>query len=182
MTKEAPDPFPPFDEEQKAALDKLIEKFIQPPVLSLPRLGYKYSLDTDASNGQLGATLYQRDPEDSKKKNPIGYWSRTLNVHEKTYSTTEKECLSVVWALLTLRPYLLGEHFIVHFDHDCLRWLMNVTDPSRRLLRRRLRLSDFDFDVRYKKGTSNAVADALSRLNTKVIRQWIREKMNSHVC
>ena len=43
---------------------------------------------------------------------------------------------------------------------------MNITDPSGRLLRWRLRLSEFDFSINYKKGSSNLQADALSRLRT----------------
>ena len=43
---------------------------------------------------------------------------------------------------------------------------MNVTDPSGRLIRWRLRLSKFDFEIKYKKGKANSQADALSRLLT----------------
>ena len=43
---------------------------------------------------------------------------------------------------------------------------MNIVDPSGRLVRWRLRLSEFDFDIEYKKGTANAPADTVSRLRT----------------
>ncbi|CDF32470.1 unnamed protein product [Chondrus crispus] len=86
--------------------------------------------------------------------------------YSRNYSVSEKECLAVIWAVQTLRPYLYGEHFIVHTDHASLRWLMNVTDPSGRLIRWRLRLSEFDFKIKYKKGKANSQADALSRLRT----------------
>ena len=43
---------------------------------------------------------------------------------------------------------------------------MNITDPSGRLLRWRLRLSEFDFAINYKKGSRNLHADAMSRLST----------------
>ena len=41
---------------------------------------------------------------------------------------------------------------------------MNATDPSRRLIQWKLRLSELDFEIKYKKGNSNSQADALSRL------------------
>ncbi|MGH0053544.1 MAG: Ty3/Gypsy family RNase HI domain-containing protein, partial [Sphaerochaetaceae bacterium] len=111
-----------------------------------------------------GCALFQTYPDGTRK--PIGYWSRSLTSAEKNYSVTEKECLAVVYALLTLRPYLIMEKFTVHTDHASLRWLMTITDPSGRLMRWRLRLSEYDFDAQYKKGLKNCQADALSRLPT----------------
>ena len=43
---------------------------------------------------------------------------------------------------------------------------MNIVDPVIRLSRWRLILSEFDFEVKYIKGTQNHVADATSRLPT----------------
>ena len=43
---------------------------------------------------------------------------------------------------------------------------MEITDPSGRLMRWRLRLGEFAFDVKYKKGKLNTHADALLRLLT----------------
>ena len=100
-------------------------------------------------------------------ENPSGSFQERLAAAERNYSVSEKEFLAVTWAVQTLRPYLYGEHFIVHTDHASLRWLMNVTDPSGRLIRWRLRLSEFDFELKYKKGKANSQAEALSRLLTK---------------
>lgn len=52
----------------------------------------------------------------------------------------------------------------MHTNHASLRWLPNVTDPSGRLIRWRLRLSELDFEVIYKKGRENTQADVLSHL------------------
>ena len=43
---------------------------------------------------------------------------------------------------------------------------MNITDASVRLLRWRLRLSEFNFAINYKKGSRNLHADAMSHLST----------------
>lgn len=77
----------------------------------------------------------------------------------------EEECLAVVRGLLTLRPYFFRENCVVHTDHSLLRWLINITDLSVRLTRSRLRISEFYFQVVYKKGKKNK-ANVLSRLKT----------------
>ena len=72
----------------------------------------------------------------------------------------------MVCALRTLRHYIIYEEFTVHTDHSALRWLFTVEEPSGRLIRWRLRLAEFNFNIAYKKGTCNQQADALSRLHT----------------
>ena len=132
-------------EEQAEAFKTLVDNIISPRVLALPKEGLPYSVDTDASDYQVGAALFQTYPDGERK--PIGFWSRSLNAHEKNYGTPEKECLAIVWAIQTLRPYLQNQHFVVNSDQGSLRWLMNIDDPSGRLMRWRLRLGEFDFDV-----------------------------------
>ena len=65
-----------------------------------------------------------------------------------------------------VRLYLMYEKFTVFTDHSTLYWLLTIDDPSGRLIRWRLRLAEYDFDVKYKKGKINTEPDALSRLNT----------------
>ena len=99
-------------------------------------------------------------------RHPVGYWSRSLNSAEKNYSTTERECLAVVWGCQILRPYLEGYKFKVYTDHQALKWLLGATDVSGRLARWRLRLVEFDFDIEYKMRNKPQIADALSRIPT----------------
>ena len=86
-----------------------------------------------------------------------------MNDAETRYSTIEKELLAIVWSCKYFRHYLYGKHFTIATDHKPLVWLMNVNDPSSRLMRWRLRLEEFDSMINYKKGTLNQNADALSR-------------------
>ena len=44
--------------------------------------------------------------------------------------------------------------------------MFTMADASNRLARWRLRLLEFDFEIKYRKGAENTVADAISRLPT----------------
>lgn len=151
-------------EEDLDAFESLKEALTSPPVLELPDLEKEYSIDADASAYQVGCALFQQGEDGIR--HPIGFWSRSLNPAEKNYSAGEREALAIIFAVQTLHPYLWGRHFKVYTDHQALRWVFNLDDPTGRLSRWALRLQDFDFEVRYKKGSDNAVADAVSRLPT----------------
>jgi hypothetical protein len=43
---------------------------------------------------------------------------------------------------------------------------MNVKDPGSRLLRWRIHLEEFDYEIIYKRGSQNTNADALSRIGS----------------
>lgn len=45
-----------------------------------------------------------------------------------------------------------------------------MTNPSSKLTRMRLELEEYDFTVEYLKGKDNFVADALSRINIKELK------------
>ena len=151
-------------QEAREAFEFLKKQLVAPPVLALPKRGCPYMIDPDASTYQLGATLLQQqDPSKPIEWRPIGYCSNTLNSAEQNYSATERECYSVVSAVTTLRSYLEGQKFTVRSDHDALRWLLTLTEPSGRLMRWRLRLSEFDFEIHYRLGRVHQVPDALSR-------------------
>lgn len=116
----------PPDDAQALRFKTLIEAVLSHSILSLPRLGMPYSVDTGACDHQLGATLFQTQPDRELK--PFGFWSHTFLLVEKKYSISEKECLAIVWAFRTLCAYLQGELFILHSDQAALRWLLGITE------------------------------------------------------
>ena len=128
------------------AFESLKDKLVNPPILTLPKANFPKAnrpliLDTDACDHQLGCVLLQQQ-EYSKTWLPLGFWSRNLSSDEKNYHTTNKECLAVVWAVLSLRPYLEGTRFLIRTNHDALKWLLNLTIPSGRLLCWKLRIQE----------------------------------------
>jgi RNase H-like domain found in reverse transcriptase/Reverse transcriptase (RNA-dependent DNA polymerase) len=139
--------------EQKEAFEKLRHNLLDPPILALARAEGLFTLDTDASQNQIGCCLFQDQLDGSK--HPVCYWSRVLSSAEKNYSTTEKECLAILWAILQLRPYLDGKRFVIRTDHNSLRWVLNLADAQGRLARWRLQLLEFDFEVQYSPGKAH---------------------------
>lgn len=154
-----------LNENQQNAFNVLRDALIHPPILTLPKEGKLFTLDVDACDYQIGACLLQE--QDNGKLLPCGYYSRTLNSAERNYSTPEKECLAVVWAILLLRPYLEGIAFTVRSDQVALKWLLSFKDPSGRLARWRLRLAEFDFTIQYRPGIKNNLADGCSRVQSE---------------
>lgn len=142
------------------AFSKLKNIIINPPILQYPDFNKTFILTTDASKIALGSVLSQ-----GEKDLPIAFGSRGLNNAEENYSATELEMLSIVWSVQNFRPYLYGRHFKIYSDHKPLTYIFSVKDPSSRLMRWRLKLEEYDFEVIYKPGRKNVIADALSRAN-----------------
>ena len=88
-----------------------------------------------------------------------------MNATELNYATHERELLALIHSLCTWRHYLLGNHFIVVTDHNSLKYLQTQPTLSRRQARWSEFLSEFDFEIVYRPGKGNVVADALSRLH-----------------
>lgn len=146
--------------EQEKAFETLKYKITTAPILQYPDFSKPFLLTTDASNYAVSAILSQGK---INKDLPIAYASRTLNKSEGNYSTTEKECLAIIFGTKVFRPYLYGRKFKIVTDHKPLQWLFNCKDPSSKLVRWRLKLEEFDYEIVYKKGKINCNADSLSR-------------------
>lgn len=154
--------------EQQTAFETLRDALITQPVLQYPNWNEPFILTTDASNHALGAVLSQGT---IGRDRPTAYASRTLNNAESRYTTTEKELLAIVWATKHFHQYLYGRKFTIVTDHKPLVWLMNVKDPNSRLVRWRLKLLEYDYEIIYKQGKNNTNADALSRGRIRTIEQ-----------
>ena len=134
-------------------------------MMNHPNFEQKFYLQTDASNVALGAELYQEDED--KEHHTIAFASRTLLAAEQNYTTTEKELLSIVFAVKKFRTYLLGSRTIIRTDHKALSFLNTCKLTHSRLIRWvLLALEEYNFSWEYIKGVENRVPDTLSRVDT----------------
>lgn len=150
-----------WDDKCQESMETLKKFITSAPVLRFPDFTRSFFIHTDACDLGLGAALMQKDSDG--REVAVAYASRSLHKAERPYSTPEKECLAVIWALEHFRPYVEGLHVTIFTDHNSLRWLMSGPNRSGRLARWSLRLQDFDFSIVHKPGTRNTVPDALSR-------------------
>lgn len=157
------------NKEYKNSFEESKNLLINSPILQYPDFEKQFIVTTDASNFAIGAVLSQYV---NGKDMPIAYASRTLNDHEINYSTTEKELLGIVWSVKYFRPYIYGTNFKIRTDHRPLTWLMSLKDPNSKLMRWRIKLDEYNYEIEYKKGTLNSNADALSRIrpNFQIIK------------
>ncbi len=151
-----------WTDECDRAFRDLKEAICSHPVLHSPDFEKPFILQTDASGVGLGAVLLQ---EVEGERRPVVFLSRKLLDRETRYSTVEKECLAMKWAIDTLRYYLLGRHFFLETDHRALQWLHRMRDANMRIAGWYLALQPYDFTVHYRSGKSNVVADFLSRMS-----------------
>ncbi|CAB0038053.1 unnamed protein product [Trichogramma brassicae] len=152
-----------WGEEQQMAFERLKSALTSAPVLARPDFSKPFKVQCEASGVAVGAVLTQ---EQQDGEHPIVYASRSLTGAERNYSTTEKECLAVLWSIRKFRPYIEGYRFVVITDHSALKWLRNLKDPTGCLVQWALEMQQWDFVIEHRKGALHHLPDALSRVFT----------------
>jgi hypothetical protein len=99
---------------------------IQPPDGHIP-----FDIMCGASDYAVGVV---RSQSKDKKNYAISYARRSLTGPHLNYATTEKELLTVVFAVKKFRSYLVGAKVIVYMDHAALKYLLTKKDVKRCLI------------------------------------------------
>lgn len=86
-----------------------------------------------------------------------------MSFSSRLKSVYERELMAIVLAIQKWRHYLLGRHFLIRSDQQSLKFLMDQRLLPPEQLRWVTKLMGYDFEIQYKVGVVNKVADALSR-------------------
>ena len=135
---------------------------VSKPVVQIYDVTKVVTLTTDASEKAISRIL-------SQDGHPILYLWRTLTTAETRYSNIEREALTIVWCTWRTQHFLLGWKFKLVSDHRPLEFifsnncgLLKVT--SAHILRWALKMTAFNYEIYYVKGSEIPHVDALSWL------------------
>lgn len=157
----------PWTEETISAF-----KSLQQAIATCPKLFFMVDdaatyLETDASDYGIGAFLYQMVQQPAQAPGtlslqPIAFMSQSLTPSEHNWSTIEKECFAIYTSVKLWEYLLSGRFFTLKTDHKNLQF-MNENTPK--VIKWKLAIQEFNFQLEYLPGPHNVVADSLSRIH-----------------
>jgi len=147
-------------DKEVQAFQALQSKLVSPKVLINFESTRETQVHVDASSLGAGAVLLQFEGSDWR---PAEYYSKKYNQVQKLLPARDLELLAMYLAITHWRPFLQGLSFVVVTDHSSLT-LRQSAKLSARASRWWIALSEYRFQVVYRKGAKHVVPDALSRL------------------
>ena len=150
-----------WTEEHTIAFNNIKLALQSAPVLSQPIENSPYYMACDASQFAIGCCLYQIVDNSYRY---IGFMSRSLNKAERSYSTTKRELLCIVYGLVKFHKFTWQNHLVVLTDHKSLQFLHSQPIASPMIINWLDIIGNYDFEVHYIPGIRNILPDSLSRL------------------
>jgi hypothetical protein len=145
-----------WSESQQKSFRELKHLLCFAPVLTLPELKQPFEIETGASDYAIGAVLTQHG-------HPMAYHSETLSDTVWKYLTYDKEMYSIVQAFRQWKHYILGKETVIHTEHRPLQFIQTQGKlQNDRHQKWSTYLQQFHLNIKYKKGSTNNVADCLS--------------------
>ncbi|KAK1698507.1 hypothetical protein QYE76_015204 [Lolium multiflorum] len=143
---------------QDHAFDELKRLLTSAPLLALPDFNKQFEIECDASGIGIGGVLMQEG-------RPIAYFSEKLSGAKLNYPIYDKELYALIRVLEVWQHYLWPKEFIIHSDHEALKYLKAQSTLHKRLAKWVEFIESFPYIIKHKKGKDNIVVDALSRKN-----------------
>ena len=99
----------------------------------------------------------------------------TLTIHEHNYHSTKQEFLALKWAIAEqFQEYLHWKLFVVKTDNNQLTYILTTPNLDATWHHWVELLAGFTFSIEYQKGRDNAVADALSHVESKLDTEVVK--------
>ena len=143
--------------EAQQAFQHLKQVMTQAPILATPNFLLPFTIETDKSGYAKGVVLLQED-------HPIAYYSKVLCPQLQRASTYVSELHAITSSVKKWRHYLLSTSLTILMDHKSLKDLMSQVIQTSEQQTYLSKLLGYDYTIKYKPGSANVVADALSRL------------------
>ena len=138
------------------AFKTLKDMLTNAPLLCLLNFDKAFEIEYDTSGTGIRAILMK----DSKL---IAYLNEKLSGAALNYPTYDKELYAIVRTLQTWQHYLWPREFIIHSNHESLKFLKTQGKLNKRHAKWLEFIDTFPYVIKYRKGKENAVADPLSR-------------------
>jgi hypothetical protein len=152
-----------LNEEQLDAFRRLKAALTSAPTLLYFQYDRETRVETDCSDLAAAGVISQKCPQDDQW-HPVAFYSKALQGAETHYEIHDKELLAVILALKEWRAELTSlPHFLIITDHKALEYFGTKRLLNERQIRWMGLLSQFHFQITYRPGKENAIADILSR-------------------
>lgn len=158
-----------WDDKCQESFEKLKANLAPSKLLQYPYFEKKFIITVEEFKIGCGAVLSQ-DFNGSDLYICYILHLKLLTLQNRKKPIIDLELLAIHFAIKQFRPYVYGTEFTVRSDHRLLVHLFNMKDPSFKLTRIRLDLSEYYFTIEYIKGKSNIAADALSRITRNELK------------
>ena len=119
-----------------------------------------FGLETDARQRHVAGVLMQYSDSSTWV---VAYFSKKLRPAEMRYSASDREALAIVLSCRQFNTYLWGTMFTIRTDHQPVVSVFRHRTKSPRMNRWILEMRDYQYNIEYKQGNNNWVADQLSR-------------------
>ena len=147
-----------WTESHNEALNMAIS-ILAEATLKIPMDTSDFLLETDASDISVGAILNCLDSKGDWA--PVEFASKKLSETQRRWPTREKEAFAIIFGLQKFDHFLRGRTFRVHTDHESLQWMQEA--KTGKIARWASRMTEFDMQIYYKKGSEMGHVDFMSR-------------------
>ena len=113
---------------------------------------------------------------------PVAFFSGTLQGAEIRHASIEKEAQAIIETIHHWKHYLTGRHFSIKTDQRSVAYMFNNKQRGKikndKIMRWRMELSCYSFNMVYRPGAENIAPDTFSRSFCAVVPAGLTEGLH----